>query len=734
MNTRFLLPVISLALLSVILISCAGSSNPIDPITTARIAQQPGTNRSHALWGMWQVSIDKTTRDVEILPLRGVMFNANVTQFLHPPFSPVNMMIIDLLDTSDFPNGYVEVDVTLNHPFPGINQYSGFDVRGIFMADGSKTSMHDTDIIYGNPDGNEAYMLNEDGMTRWWNSTEFTDPMPLLSFKPGKMGNDLHPTATLNPYKYYADDLGYEMDVADMPTSNRGVFTPGGLTHKRLYKIQFPVNGGSPQFVFNYAIDASWDEPNQDFAPDFPIEAFGPGAQVQEAYNLSVNTDESMLWYEAGDSGGNLHLEIEVFDWQGVLSSVADEVGAIWVESPILMSPVDILPGATALPGSQATSSVFETELTGPDLNISSFGVFPILICVESADPTTYQPQLDGGEMFVYPDGPLAAYKFGSVQVLDTMPYEPALDVTGNLKLSVIRNTIKTMTGIQLDWSENTNPSPYYAIYADENPYNGIDPDVFVAEVTTDIVIVDSTLWPSLSTSGGYVFGVKGRTVSGLPASESPNLSEVGFVEMEDWDGGDNPGEWVIGYRNSAYKWEIQTNGLIDGSTSIRHNAYCEPFQWSAYASPVVPTIPDSAHSIIEFAHLASNFGTEAYYKAYMAGYTKDGNPPPTNFDTWYALDDHDEWNVIDGTFDYDHTGGGYWTALAFFKAPSDPNPMGWRFYGGPHNTAQITRISLPEFISQANNTRAAVAWGRSQYWLYQVEWLEMDEIAVVVY
>jgi len=735
MNWRFFTTLAVLATFAV-LAGCSGAPDPASPSLAEMDSVRSSDSSGRVLWGLWHVAIDSETGQAEVMPLRSAAFNCNVTQFLHPPFAPINQMIIAINPESDLPNGYVEVDVTFNHPFPGLNQYRGFDVRGIFLADGTHEGDFDPTLRWSDGDFEEPYMLNADGYTRWWNAPEFHDNFPLFSFHPGKLGGNMMPSATLNPYKYYSDDIDYDMDVADMDTSQRGVFSPNALTHKRLYKIQFPVDGG-PQFLFNYAVDASWDEPDPDAEPDFPIEAFSKSAQCQEAYHLSVNTDESTLWYDTGTSGGEMHIEVEVFDWQGLTNpdGVPGEVESIIVESIILESPIDVYPSASSYEGCATTSSVFETDIDSANFIIDAPGEYELLITVHSADPNTYQPQLEGGEMFIYPDAPLAAYKFSSVNVINEQPYEPALDVTGDLVLAIERNTNQTITGVELDWTENTNPSPYYAIYADTDPYDGITIDTYVAEVDTDVAVVDDVLWPDFSTNGGYVFAVKGRTVSGMAASDSPNFSEYAFVEMEDFDGGENPGEWVLGYRDSNYKWELQSGGMIDGSTSIRHNPYCPADQWSAYASQVIPSIPDSDQGILEFAHIASNNGTEAAYKAYMGGHTKNGSAPPIGTMSYGDLDNQDPNSVMDGTFQYDNPEPYIGLiALGPFRASGDGWERGWKFNSGPHGVAQITRIDKPHFLTLAGITRAAVGWGRSQYWIYHVEWCEMDEIAVVVY
>ena len=38
-------------------------------------------------------------------------------------------------------NGLVDVDASITHPFPGLAQYTGFDVKGIVMFKGSVRSL-----------------------------------------------------------------------------------------------------------------------------------------------------------------------------------------------------------------------------------------------------------------------------------------------------------------------------------------------------------------------------------------------------------------------------------------------------------------------------------------------------------------------------------------------------------------------------------------------------------------
>ena len=402
-----------------------------------------------------------------------------------------------------------------------------------------------------------------------------------------------------------------------------------------------------------------------------------------------------------------------------------------------------------------------------PDFGVLDMIVDPLTITGQNFDPdaeVTFEKSgggtpIDATGENVAPDGmsltcaidlDSAVFEAGLYDVTVTNPssgyldtlidgfqvYIGAEDVTGNLVLAIGRYTNLGIGEIQLDWTENTNNSPFYAVYADENPYDGLDPDVFVTEVSAETAAIDQTVWPGLSTDGAYAFGIKGRTLSGVAETESINFSEPAFVEMEDFDGGDNPEPWIQGYLNVNFKWEEQTGGLIDGSTSIRHNPYCEASMWAVLASQVIPSIPDSAMSFIEFAHIASYITTEGSYKAYMAGHTRTGAAPPIGTTNYIEFDNWDYNSVMDGTFNYQNTSPGSGIiALNDRFGYEYPNiERGWQFRFGPKGTAQLTRISKPYYITHAGNTRAGIGWARWSGWIYHTDWAEVDEIAVVIY
>jgi outer membrane protein assembly factor BamB len=412
-------------LAAILILGCSHGGSPVEPgIPTGLSAPAPGQASavtSRMLWGLWDVNINPDTGQAEIIPLRGVMFNANVVRFLQPPLAPVNLVMIQVNPGTDFLNGYVDLDVTLQHPFPGLNQFRGFDVRGTVMGDGDVPFGFDPTVFRSGANGMQ--LLNPDGWTRWWNPTEFTTYDTILGYSQGAKAPSYHVSATVNPYKYFADNLEPDEALADLDLAERGSFTPADSVNTRRYIIQFPVNPGGPDFHFNYAIDASWTAPDFMYAPDFPVEAFPPEANTPEAWNCSIYTGDTTAWYVNDIAkGGSIKMSLEIYDWQGPynMSGVPGEVGAIYAESPLFWDSPDLLPLATIKSGGPV-SSVYNVEIT--DFNNMSSGTFPVWIAVQADDPANYAPQIDGDPYnFAWPDAPLRAYFQGYIDVSGVFP------------------------------------------------------------------------------------------------------------------------------------------------------------------------------------------------------------------------------------------------------------------------------------------------------------------------
>jgi len=391
---------------------CSGNGSPVVPENSfTKPADSKISNNTH-LWGSWDIILDPSTASAEIVPVRGAAFTANVTQFLQPPIAANHRMSIELSPDCDWLTGYVKVDVIFTHPFPGLDMYTGFDVRGVCIGDGSISGVFDTDILYAGPD--DLHVLNPDGLTRWYNPDEFSSYETILGFTLGKLGTpDYDWTATLSGYKYYCDGLESDTDVTAFftdpsCTNPRGLFS-AGTANRRTYELQFGFDGSMPSYKFQYAVVASWENPDED-PVDVP-DSFPMTANCHEAYAISTSDLSDMYFVDGGGSGGSLKMLVRIFDHQGAMSTgVSDEISAIHLEtdSGLISSKIasfDTVALADALVGKDSISATYELEV----MSVSPYesGEFPVMVIIENADPSTYDPGFPG---FVFPDGNLSAY------------------------------------------------------------------------------------------------------------------------------------------------------------------------------------------------------------------------------------------------------------------------------------------------------------------------------------
>jgi len=415
---------------------CSGNGNPTSPQIPgesypeltgqpARSYQSGGSNTT--LLGFWEVAIDPVSLDVDIVPLRGALFTANITRLLQPPATPVHYFIVYLnLAYCDIQGGYLDLDITIQHPLTSQPIFRVFDMRGIIMGDGSVPFSFDNNVLRAGPD--DFHVLNADGYTRWWNPTEFTTYDVLFGYTHGSLATPgYYASAIINPYKYFADGLEEKTPLSELDLSNRGTFSTQTGFLKRNYQMQFPVMpGGGPVYKFNYAVDVNWALPDQSYEPLFPVESFPPEANLQEAWWATADDSESTAWFVNDDAnGGHVHLDVEVYDWQGAFqaSGVEAEVGAIYLESEIFNGPVEMLPISSVSPGGMA-SSVWSADI--PDLNLTASGDYDLWVAVEASHPENYAPLVPGDQyQWDWPEAPLRAYFKDTITVDSEFPTGP---------------------------------------------------------------------------------------------------------------------------------------------------------------------------------------------------------------------------------------------------------------------------------------------------------------------
>jgi len=318
----------TLLMTALIALSCSsGSGSPTAPAADPNLtgsSSHVGQAQTH-LWGYYDVYFDVENQTVDAVLNRQCMFTANVTTFVNGSTSNLAFNIYGTPATADYVD--VDIDVSITHPFPGMTEYNGYDVKGVFMGPGSSTMKYSTKCKYAkygtdqslwdfNPDGDDpAYtdpyagdgaVGNPDGYTRWFNAKEFIFP-GIMGYTQGKLatpGYQAMLTATVNPYKYYADDLAANDDLWTWLNANPdsdGVFS-AGTKNTRNYYLRFPNANG---VKYGYAVVASW---KGEAPEDHP-------ANAPEAAAVKVDVEPNIFYVDATNKGGDLILDVNLWGW-----------------------------------------------------------------------------------------------------------------------------------------------------------------------------------------------------------------------------------------------------------------------------------------------------------------------------------------------------------------------------------------------------------------------------------
>jgi len=573
----------------------AGIAPGIKPVDESRHMSSESFGR--ILWGLWDVAIDPESATADVAPIRSGQFTANVTQFLQPPINPIDMLIITIEPGTQFSKGYIIADATVRHPFQGKNFYNGFDVRGILLTNGSHQGYHDPSVITTG-DG-ETQLLNADGYTRWWNYPEFISYGTIFGYTPGALAPPIQPSATVNPYKYFADGLAPDAPMSELDTSKRGFFSTLPGVNTRRYEIQFEMGSGKPVFHFQYAIDASWTKPDPAYKPNYPPEAFPLTANCPEAFMVDVTDAGSTAWWQADDDfGGELVLEIAVSDWQGPENPGGSlgEVSEIWLESPILGGAVEVL-GTGKVTSLEALT--FKVEITLGNLQLTKAGTEYLFGTVVSSNPTTYEPQVPGGSAFAYPPAPLAAY------------FKCAVEIKGSTE-KPIWPTFQGSRGntgyVGLNGPSEVHNAPTWTHLWQPNPYGNPLP-VFLSADTAFLsntgdggplpcgavdLVNKTTKWnqqfhddmqnwlnlKAISEDGEVALTIetKYNTIYGLDAEDGSELWHIpGSIRVDSYPTTDLDGNFIIPIEDVGYKSVEPHMGTINWTANIGDGYYSVP-------------------------------------------------------------------------------------------------------------------------------------------------------------
>jgi len=356
----------------VIMVGCnSRESGPTIPSAASNQTVGGSRTRTH-LWGYYNVLIDPETQGATVIYSRSAMFAVNVVAFLNAKPTSLAVQANGVTVGPDYVD--VDIDVSITHPFPLMPKYDGYDVRGIFMGDGSPALIYAgsggiDQVMYDygltSPDPHPGAPGMPDGYTRWWNPEEFPSPglygyTPPMAGSPGYEG-----TATLNPHKYFADGLAVEDDLWGFltATADDGVFSSGS-TNTRNYYLRFPIG---PAIRFGYAVVANW------------AGATVHPANASEAVGLKVDVTPGVYYVDETENGGDLILDVSVFDWDSPpVSGVMTEYRLI-VESSVLSMPYYANSTEMQPTGSGADYCIYHLEIPADDVQSVSGNQFWVI-------------------------------------------------------------------------------------------------------------------------------------------------------------------------------------------------------------------------------------------------------------------------------------------------------------------------------------------------------------------
>ncbi len=318
-QVRTHIPAVLIAAL--VIAGCAGSGNPVDrqtpvspDLSAPKASPRAESNSSdrHSILGFWWIYIDPEDLSSEIVPAREPLMHVNVRKFLEDgvPCS----QCLRIVNITPNPDGTKNLDIYIYHPWPGLDQFNGYDVRGIAMFNGSEV-WPTSGLRTQDPDSTDGYVLNADGYTTIFNPTDFPPgwSAPIFSYSKGKMATATFPNSTLNPYKDYYTDIWHHYFQASQAAM-------------RTWVMRFP--SGKP-FAIGYAVDASWEPPDFPGTPNMP-----------EPYRVNVEQDGPL----DTEVESEVSLSVNVWDWQM-------DAASAWVECPDLFDGIK-----------QSTTSVAGTE------------------------------------------------------------------------------------------------------------------------------------------------------------------------------------------------------------------------------------------------------------------------------------------------------------------------------------------------------------------------------------
>jgi len=475
-------------LLTGLIINSCSNHNPVLPDdnsdnTNQTIAlQQSDILDKRTFLGLWTIRISADRSNIELIPERMPDMHINALYFLQD--YPCNTCL-SVSNVILYSNNELVVHLKIDHPFPGLDKFSAFDVRGIFI---SKASYLFPDsgrrIAWGN---NVPTLLNPDGYTELFNPTEYPYEVPgplLLKYLPGHLsaGGDL--TSTLNPYVAYKRD------------KTRRIFE-AGTSDTRGLRLHFP----SGEIEFGYAIDCSWEKPPA--VIEDPVEDFPDEANCAEARDVTASAATGL----GVEPGSITFVEVEYYKYEYAYAPIP----GVTVESPELFNGIVEL----EKPGSSEPWQGYITNEKG-----AGPGDYPVLVRVTSSVPDKNLGQIDAWQVCTAHVG----QKKGWVRTWSSTVEHRDVTITDSCMYGSTIYVIGLFEGL-VDF----DPGP--------NVEEKQGPGTFICKYDTNGNFLWVKTWPD-NTSGLYAYGI---LKPGIAVDSSGNFYVAGsFKDTIDFnpDGG----------------------------------------------------------------------------------------------------------------------------------------------------------------------------------------------------
>jgi Tol biopolymer transport system component len=412
LNMRYMVAII----FAITLAACASQDTPSPEPTAPSLS---GNNvipsaefSSRMLWGYWEGYIPPTHETIELNPAREANMHLNARRFLEDTACKTCLKISNI--NFDLVQMTASCDLQLTHPFPGFDRFTGFDVRGIVISDGSRY-FPSLDVTMPDATLGDFTLTNPDGYTRLWNTVDFppgSGAFKIQEYSQGKKATPGGFTGTVNPYIEFTQDP-------------RSCF-PAGAAITRSLTLKLKAGG----LKFGYVVDASWAPPTVDPPVDLMTD-FPENANAIEPYVMSAHQDD-MLFDQINASGT---LAVDLVDrqedsaystvqmecpdlWDGFLEAgmwSATPGEPLWHETTPYFTIVNAkgAPEGTYL----AMFKIADSSYPDPYLGDINHRYAPIWITVTHKEP----PQLKGKIVFVAPgpDDPFGEPGAANVFVLD---------------------------------------------------------------------------------------------------------------------------------------------------------------------------------------------------------------------------------------------------------------------------------------------------------------------------